>query len=502
MKSHNGEQNFYVLSAGREIQVPFWIVLSSGENDQQIKCTRVLRNLPGKRLVCAAEVSGQKVVAKFFLDSKKGKLHCRREEEGLLALTEAGINTPELLFKAALDREGRMPVLVFRMLEDAIDFTEAWESAKTDSNRVELLKKLTSVTAEMHEAGLIHNDAHPGNFMIAGNLLYAIDGASVAVNNRFQGLSHAKSIKNLAAVFAQFSTIFDYLSDEVFFAYLNRRKGDRKRSHFNLLTKLIRSQRKKIEKKYLRKIYRESSAQVCKKGWGHFMVCKRDCYTQDMDMLLRNPDAFISGANLLKDGNSSTVALVKIDNRFLVIKRYNIKNFFHALSRCLRPSRAWRSWKNAHKLSLLKIATPSPVALLEYKWGPLRSTAYFITEYVQGMDVSQWFQTDGYSETEMQNVVKKFIRILNIFHNNLITHGDFKATNFILCEGRLFVIDLDAMRSYWWGGRKFQKRFVKDCRRLMKNWDGEPRIRNLFHHEIEKLGPMKSNTLKLEAHEN
>jgi len=482
-------QNTDFISAGHNIQTPFSVILSTESSNQEVKCSRVLRNLPGKRLVCAAETGGQKVVAKFFTDPKKGKMHCRREEQGLSAFAKAGINTSELIFRAAIDPEGGRPVLVFRMFEDATDFTVAWERAQTDSRRMYLLKMLASTTALIHEAGLIHNDAHPGNFMVSGDLLYAIDGASVKVPNRGRALSPSRSVKNLAAVFSQFEPCFDHLFAEAFTAYTEKRKYPKSLSHANLLKKQIRIQRKKREKKYLKKIYRQSSAQVCSRGWDHFVVCKRNGHTRAMARLLEDPDRFISEGKLLKKGNSSTVAVLKVDGRSLVVKRYNIKSFGHALSRCFRPSRAWRSWKNAHRLLMLGIATPQPVGLLEKRFGPLRSKAYFITEYSPGLDAYGWFHSSGGKKPDVYCVIRQFGHILQIFYEHLIVHGDFKATNFILTENnRIVVIDLDAMRCHTRMGWYFHRQFARDCQRLMQNWSDIPEVSDLFYQEIEARG--------------
>lgn len=490
------------LSEGHDIQTPFRVVVSCRGNDHEIKCTRVLRNLPGKRLVCGGKINGRNIVAKFFLDSKRGKLHCRREEQGLLALAETGINTPELICSAAVDPAGQQPVLILQMLEPAIDFEKAWKSAETDWQRAGLLKNLFSLTASMHAFGLIHKDAHPGNFMVAGGILYAIDGGAVAIVKKGKALSPARSIKNLAAVFAQFESAFDYLLEDAFVFYRQKRNWTPGRSYRRYLIKQIRLQRQKKEKKYFKKIYRESTVQVCSRSWNQFMVCKRKCYTGEMKTFLRHPDAFIDKGKLLKNGNSSTVALIEMDNGFFIVKRYNIKSFTHALRRCFRVSRAWRSWKNAHRLILLNIATPKPVAMLEYKWGSLRSKAYFITEYVHGRDAYQWCHAKENSESEIQNMASKFSQILKIFYHSLITHGDFKATNFIVSGDNLVVIDLDSMRSYGRAGRKFQQKLLKDCQRLLKNWERHPFICRIFCQELEKLKFIPLSNIKLKCYEN
>ena len=81
----------------------------------------------------------------------------------------------------------------------------------------------------------------------------------------------------------------------------------------------------------------------------------------------------------LKRGRTATLARVEVNGRQLVIKRYNIKGPVHALSRSWRPSRAWHSWLEGHRLNFLGIATPRPLALVEQRAGPLRGKARWVS---------------------------------------------------------------------------------------------------------------------------
>ncbi|MBS0014091.1 MAG: hypothetical protein KFF46_08975 [Desulfobacterales bacterium] len=488
MNKNSAAEPARLLSAGYDVKTPFDVNLSSGSRPSAVTCIRVLRNLPKKRLVCEAETNGEKFVAKFFLDQKKGKKHSRREIKGLSALKKSGLHTPRVVFTGSIDPGGKQPVILLEFLNKAEDFTDAWQTAQTDARRRELMESLAAETAALHEAGLIHQDAHPGNFMVCDNIFYAIDGASVDCRHQGSPLSTSKSIQNLAAFFAQFSSRFDSLLLDAFDSYINRRGWKPDKQLETGLKKQIQRQRKKREKKHLKKIYRQSSAQVCSKAWDYFMVCKRDCRTPDMDRLLADPDSFIARGRLLKNGNSSTVALVNIDDRQLVVKRYNMKNVRHALSRCARPSRAWRCWKNAHQLSLLGIETPRPIAMLERRLGPFRSRAYFITDYVPGPDAYHWFHARDRKTPDEKKIIEQFGDILQNFHDALIVHGDLKATNFIFSGENLVVIDLDSMHSYIYPTRRFHREFQKDCRRFMQNWEDLENTSTLFYKELSKRG--------------
>lgn len=477
--------SYYLSTSGRSLEIPFRTLLESDNQHVELICSRILRILPGKRLVCSGEYNGQYVVVKFFLDPRRAKRHCTREEQGVRALKEAGIKTPSLLFKGFLKPRCE-PVLVFRMIDRAIDLAEAWKHVRSDNRHAELLIQIVSVIADQHEAGLTHNDLHMGNFILAGNDIYTIDGDAIDVRHRGKPLSEAKSLKNLGLFFAQIYPRLDCLVPDAFNVYLEKREWPRNTLLCNRLIKEIRHQRKKRKKKYLKKIYRECSAFICQKSWNRFWVYDRNYDTEKMVRFLTDPDALIDTNRLLKDGNTATVARVEVDCQRLVVKRYNIKNIWHALRRCPRPSRAWNSWRNAHRLALLGIPTPKPIALLEKRWGPFRSKAYFITEYVDGIDVYHLLHSDRVKEIKHEDLVEQFGKLLQQFANAFISHGDFKATNFIFSGGELIVTDLDAMYEHRFA-IQFRRKFRKDCQRLMKNWTNLPKIYKTFRDQLRRL---------------
>ena len=85
-----------------------------------------------------------------------------------------------------------------------------------------------------------------------------------------------------------------------------------------------------------------------------------------------------------------------------------------------------------------------------------------------------------------EQLAGEFGEMIRKFSSSLISHGDFKATNFILSDNRLFVTDLDAVckhRSKW----RFEKAFNKDLDRFMQNWKKLPDIAPVFKNEILKI---------------
>ena len=186
---------------------------------------------------------------------------------------------------------------------------------------------------------------------------------------------------------------------------------------------------------------------------------------------MAEPEVAFGSALFLKRGNTATVVKLPGNNGEWVLKRYNIKNFWHGLSRCFRPSRAWISWQSAHRLELLGIATPKPLAMRENRSGPFRREAYLVVECAAGDDLNTWLmkwkglQLPGWLDQQV-------VRLFEILWNSHVSHGDMKATNFIVVNEQIQLIDLDAV-AWHRSDKQFITAIRKDLQRFMDNWQGQ-----------------------------
>jgi len=477
--------NTQYLRSGRNLEVPFRLFLKSDGSSVELICESIARIIPGKRLVCLGKWNKKPVAVKIFLNSKSAGRHSDREIKGINALKNAGIKTPDFLLQSNLQQDD-IPVLVFQRIMPAFNPHEVFDMAETDEKRSELLKRIAVVIAEQHEAGLRQTDLHFGNFLLSDNDIYTIDGDTVDTGQTGTPLPKAMSLNNLGLFLAQFNRNFDHLFSAAFQAYTAKRSWPSDSSLFNQLLKEIKFQRKNGSKKYLRKIFRECTSFVCHKSCHSYMGCDRDFYHGEMKKIIADPDSVIDSSRLLKDGNSATVALAEVNGKLLVIKRYNIKNFIHALKRCARNTRAWSSWRNAYRLELLGIFTPKPIAFLERRWGPFRSTSYYISEYIDGTDLYLLITSDKSKKINIEALSISFGEMLKLLEDANMSHGDFKATNFIVTGEKLYIIDIEGMRKHscGWSLRRSLKR---DCRRFMKNWKHIPKVASVFKNQIRKI---------------
>ena len=185
-----------------------------------------------------------------------------------------------------------------------------------------------------------------------------------------------------------------------------------------------------------------------------------------LSALMEDPDEFIARGQMLKNGNTCTVARVDIGGRALVVKRYNLKSVSHALSRFWRPSRAWHSWVAGHRLAFYGICTPAPLALLEERAGPLRGRAFLVTEYCAGASLLQHLSADREPGEAEADAIKDLFAMLFRLR---ISHGDMKANNLLWHDRGLLLIDLDSMVQHG-SHRTFVHVWRRDRERFLRNW--------------------------------
>jgi len=472
-----------------DLKLPFSLSLPAEKvaDVTPLVCQRLLRLIPGKRMVCAARWGARRVVVKFFLDPRKARRHWQRELKGVKALESAGIATPELLFAERL-MSGSLPTIIFAELQSASTLVDLWFAHQDDRERRELLNAVIETIAAHHRAGLLQSDIHWSNFLFSDERVFTIDGDAVDSLGRGSELERQKSLANIALFLAESYPGIDQHLDFLWQSYCQSRSWSVEANEVKLIKGQIDDHRNKKVASYVTKSLRNCTAFAAQNENRFFRLLDRGYQSPALEDLLARPDDFITDGEILKAGNSATVAKLDLEGLNLVIKRYNIKNFSHALGRCWRPSRAQVSWQNAQRLSWWRVATPKPVAMLEKRCYGLRSTAYFISEYVAGNNAFEFLRRADLDVYDLKVWVLQFAALLQRLIDLGLSHGDFKMTNF-LCgdDGRLYLLDLDAMHYWPRLGSGFRKAVERDHRRLLANWQGEPKLEQEFQEIVAGL---------------
>lgn len=467
-----------LINAGRDVKTPFRLLVSRpGVGQVEILVLSVLRLLPARRLVALAEVGGKKVVIKMFLGKKAGK-YILRERTGVLALAQAGVFTPGLLWEGETEN-GRL--LVFQYLPDGIDLDERWSESLLSGERVKILEMVMKVMSSLHHHGVVQNDIHLENFLLSDGKINTIDGDAVERQGE-SPLAEGASLKNLALFFAQLYPRFDVLIGEALATYESQRGWEMSNSRLQILKQAVIESREIRKRNYIAKTFRDCTRFLCRHTFKRFEVVERSACSRELADLIEDPDKFIALGTILKNGNSSTVALVKLIDRSVVVKRYNIKNYRHGLRRAFRMSRAWLSWANAHRMEFLGIPALRPIAMIENRLGPIRMTAYLITEFIEGPDALNYLTGAEKPVGKLESLVD----ILQKLSEVRVSHGDLKATNFVMSEQGAVMIDLDAMKEHH-NQQAFEQAFSRDLRRFMENWRDYPLLNAQFSGLLHDL---------------
>lgn len=469
MKILNAEK---LIRAGRSIELPFKVVVTQDDRELELVFVRVLRLLPGKRIVGVARIDDREYLVKAYF-GRSAHRYAKREHSGVCLIAEAGVRTPKLMWHARFT-DGMGEVLVFEYLPDAVSLFERWQEATRDEERVDVLTRAMVIIGKLHNHGVVQNDIHLANFLLSGGKLYTIDGGGVVRRSR-PPLPEAVSLRNVGMFFAQFYPRFDDFIQTVLPAYEAVRGWEINQRRLRKLCREVINNRERRKRAYINKAFRDCTRFICRATFRRFEVCERQSYSREMAELLDNPDRMIAEGKLLKDGRTSTVALIELSDRALVIKRYNLKHPWHRIRRALRKSRAWTSWANACRMEFLGIPSVKPIALIENRFGPFRGTTYFVTEYVAGQDALKCLRSLKNPNGELEALTS----ILHELSDSRISHGDMKATNFVMSDEGPVILDLDAMREHR-SRESFKRAFRRDMDRFMQNWQDRPELADRF----------------------
>lgn len=449
----------------------------------QLTCLEAVREVRGKRCVYRCRWHDTDVYAKVFI----GRLHARRrwqrEKRGIEALAAHGLATPPLLY-AGLLAEPRAYVLVTEALVSATTMEQACNRCADQRDGMALLERAVTLLAEQHQAGIQQADLHLENLLVAGDRIYSIDASRLRL--RGQPLSRRVSLRNFGLFLGQFFPRFDLYIGQLLAHYAHERKWEVTARDLALVRRYSGRVREKRKRNFLRKIMREGSRYALLSNEGYRIIYNKQYFSEGLQQLLLQPQPTFAQADTryLKKGNTSTVVLADIDGMKVVVKRYNIKGTWHGIRKAVQKTRAAISWRNAHLLQFYGIDTPTPIAIIEGRFASRQRVSYFLSEYVAGTNCRDYFANGALSADNKRRVAKQAADLLAMLAQLRIRHGDMKATNMIIAQGRIYLIDLDGMQAY-----KtlifFRRGLARDRERFRRNWEADTGTWRLFEESME-----------------
>lgn len=504
MKHPQSINGHALVDAGRRVATPFQLKLdeatiSPNYSDGAVPLltiTEILRIVPGVRLVGLALWEGKQIVVKLFYQPMHHKRHFRREVEGLDVLQTLELTTARCCFTARL-QDASASLIATEFLQGAKSLSIMMRESAAGQRCVPLVKSVIGCIAQGHRMGVWQADIHPDNFLIRDDEVFQIDTAEIHRESSQQpsGLALDKSLSNLALFLAQFPVSQDvhvktYLEHYAFQRGLEEQQVD----SIAMLARITQARTQRLIK-YEKKLVRATSEHGCRKTTTTYLLYDRSLESAEFERFISDPDSFIPTEGRIKNGNSSTVVKVTLDGRSYLLKRYNILGISHRIRRLFTRSRAVNSWIYASVLNMLGVSTGRPYAALERRiLGFVPSTSYFLSEFIEGdhvldtvLSLQEKKKPQEPNEKKLKELMEAFETLFSIFQRYRISHGDFKASNFIFASDKLFVLDLDSMKRHS-NEHSFQRKYVRDVRRFIRNWQGSPLASDLEQRLFSKEG--------------
>jgi tRNA A-37 threonylcarbamoyl transferase component Bud32 len=467
-----------------------WSTLSVGEiphslvvENKTLHHLKSVRSIPRRRLVLHGVWQEVEVYAKFFLglDAKK---YAQRDKCGRDLLQQAHIATPTLLYAGAVAED--VEVLIFQAVASSINTQEAYRLATDQAARRDLVMRLVQTVAQHHKTGLLQTDLHLKNFLVITDrpIIYTLDGDGICAISPW--LKKSQQLHNLATLFSKMDVLDDIWIAYLYQTYCKEMGVEYYVENASQVRGLTQKIRRQVASAYAdKKVFRTCSDVKVIRSFKYFIAIAND-FLVERPLLLSLDQFLTDKSKNIKNGNTCTIAQAGMAGLHVVVKRYNIKNLWHGLSRAVRPSRAAKSWANAHRLRISNISTAKPLALVEERFGYFRHRAYYISEYIDAPDVMQFFAQSVRLE-DRQTVAHNLATLFYKLYLLKFSHGDCKASNIKIVNFAPVLIDLDGMQAHfgsvvgdWW----FERKHIKDLKRLMKNWENDAEVTILLKRAL------------------
>lgn len=450
-------------------------------DEEIILAEQVIRIIPKRRIVAFGTWRDKPVVVKLFFDPSQAKKHMEQDVAGMKLLRDFKIPRPYLYYQG-VSEDRRIHILIFERIFKANNLAELWTKKHSLKAMFPILQAIVKEIATQHVLGVLQQDLHLKNFLLTKKKIYTLDGAQI---EHYPFLLPKKiSINNLALFLSQLGVGIEDYQEKLFRYYAHLRGWILTEDDMLEYRLAIKHWHHRRWQKFEKKIFRNcSNYGKIKHGISEGMYDRSYANKEFMDFL-KNPESAFDHPNavILKDGNSATVIKVTINQCDLVVKRYNLKNIWHRLRRCLRTTRARHAWRLAQKLHFFGIATAKPVAFLERRILGFKGKSYFVTEFVSDLHAGTKLKIDLHEDK--QSLVQAITSLLKSVAKLHVTHGDLKVTNILINKEALPVlIDLDGASEHR-SLSGLRHAWRKEVKRFLNNFKDDPDLQESFTQSL------------------
>lgn len=392
--------------------------------------------------------------------------------------------------------------------------------------RRRLLVEFARFVAQIHQAGIDHNDLHPGNVVLSLNrhrpledqqtgqyCLHLIDVPSVQ-------LRRPLTWPNVLASFVVLNAAWrDQLTQTDRYRFWKAYRAARPQLKLPPLPKIARQLELHTQAHCRRRLQRRDrrTLRTC-----HDYVALKTTIgqahglTQLPDATLR--DLATSPGTLLRENIHQPVKLdhgsvivhadLPLDDRTVHIayKRYRPRKWWKVFLAPFRPARAVQSWQRGHALKLRGISAARPVAAVDRRRPWYRCESYLAVEWIENSENLHLYlwrianQPDKIRIRQANRCAESLGRLLGRMHTQRVLHGDLKASNLLITDhnGQIesHLVDVDdvtldidttlsrratdlarlaaSLEAHPWVPRttrlRFLRAYVKESRRHISDW--------------------------------
>jgi len=453
------------LKQNRMAKFPFQLLIKltyPKKRTERLLCTALLRVIPGKRKVYDAMWDDRSVIAKVFSHQISARRHLKREWRGLNLLSSRGLSAPKPLFYG--QTEDRRWAVIVEKIADSLMVSDVFQKTHEPAKKLDLLVLVCRELAKQHIKGVLQKDLHLGNFVLGGDKVFALDTGQMRFSRR--ELDRKNSISQLAMLASCLSDSKAESIPILCTEYFKARGWHFTKSDEILLQKQLTVYRRRTLRKGLKKCLRTSKRHFQIKNNRYIAMFDRDfCQEAETPDFIEQIDSLMDTGQILKNGDTCYVSRLMWNGKDIVVKRYNHKGLIHSLRHTIKRSRARRGWLHGHRLVMLGIPTPKPLAYIEQYKGKLLWKSYLITEYVKGQKLRTFLRDHKISEEEHSTAMKQIKNLLDKMGKYRITHGDLKHTNILITDNGPVLTDLDGMKVHKWIWF-YKLRHAKDLERM------------------------------------
>jgi hypothetical protein len=345
-------------AAARTPAVPFRIAMAAGD---VLTVTRLLRVLPGRRLVGQAHYAGRSVLAKLFVSTDSAR-YWNRERSGIHTLLAAGIATPALIAAEPLADGGH--VLLTEFLPGAATLAEA---PPEGADAATLLAGAARLLGSMHRSGVLQTDLHLGNLLAHQGRLYMIDGDGI---RRRRVLGERAASRNLATLLALLPPQLATHGALMLGAYREANPALRTTpKQIDAACALIRARRLRAQ---LRKCFRECSRFRVEQTCERYTVVLREA-ADWLAPVIADPGRWHRQGSVAADGHARTI----VSGHPVCIRAYRGPDGL-SVSAPWRLGPASAAWRAANQCWLEGRPAALPLALIETRHGFRRGPGWVI----------------------------------------------------------------------------------------------------------------------------